>query len=288
MTSSNSVDINTVRGPMHFYIYSIPPIPGTGMIKNKDIVIVETDTKRYCNFVGDKVYDFQNYGFKFNKYSANFRLISDTLQKKTDKFLLEHPALRTNPFNVTMNNKYAIPMMIIDYISCPSHVYDNLNKTRAQSGTCAQIIDMDSYKKIIVEFKIIMYEYEDINTNLKIDSEKDIINNTNLVQTLIKILLIEQGMVFLDKQSSAFDSLEIKKETIEENILNLQKKYDILKESIPQCHRCCICFCYTNKNSVCVPCGHTQYCDKCFEEIKTCQLCKKDVISVVKLLSSNQ
>lgn len=238
MSCLDSFDINTTQGPMHIYICCIPPIPDSGMIKNRNIMIVETNSKRYCNFLGEKFYEYKNYEFKF-KYGT-FHLYRGSSHKETEQVLVSHPALRTNPFSVVTNNMYEIPMMIIDYVSCPGTVYDNKNKTSAQG--LAQTIDMESYKKIIVEFKIILYEYENIDEELKIDTEnvKNVIENTNLVKTLKKILLIEQGKVFLDKSLTESDQLNLltKKRDSDENTnfaqknmsieLYLQKQYDEL------------------------------------------------------------
>lgn len=100
-------------------------------------------------------------------------------------------------------------------------------------------------------------------------------------------------MIFLDEPLFKSHSLQVLTENgSDENtqkhilaVLDLQKKYDIMKKSIPYYHRCCICSCYTDKRKVCIPCGHTQYCDKCIDEIQNCRLCEKDIISVIKTLS---
>jgi hypothetical protein len=56
-----------------------------------------------------------------------------------------------------------------------------------------------------------------------------------------------------------------------------------LKETIPIENRCCICFEYTPKKSSCVPCGHTQYCDKCIGVITTCSICRTKIEKVIKI-----
>lgn len=80
-----------------------------------------------------------------------------------------------------------------------------------------------------------------------------------------------------DQLNTMFESLEQKIKTLENQ----------LKDSMPEEHRCCICFCFTDKKKVCVPCGHAQYCNKCIDELSECALCRKTVTSLSNCLMYN-
>ena len=71
---------------------------------------------------------------------------------------------------------------------------------------------------------------------------------------------------------------KIKSQEVEINNLKNQ-----LLDAIPEQNRCCICFGYTDKKKVIVPCGHTQYCNTCINKLKQCALCNKNVNSIVEL-----
>lgn len=64
------------------------------------------------------------------------------------------------------------------------------------------------------------------------------------------------------------------------------KTRDQLKDSIPEEYRCSICFGFTDKKTICVPCGHAQYCGTCIRNLLECSLCRRTVTSVVKTFNA--
>jgi len=86
-----------------------------------------------------------------------------------------------------------------------------------------------------------------------------------------------------DKLLNEKEHLNTTNMLLNEKIIRLEKQ---LKDSIPEEHRCCICFGYTDKKKVCVPCGHAQYCSKCVDELSECALCRKTITSVIKLFNT--
>jgi hypothetical protein len=76
-------------------------------------------------------------------------------------------------------------------------------------------------------------------------------------------------------------------ESLKNEIVKLKTENDLLEERIrdiiPIEHQCCICFGYTHKQQVCVPCGHTQYCTSCIQRIDKCALCNTHITNIVKL-----
>ena len=54
-------------------------------------------------------------------------------------------------------------------------------------------------------------------------------------------------------------------------------------DEIPDSEKCVVCFAKTEKKKVLVPCGHTQFCEKCINDIQECPLCRKKVDLVMKI-----
>jgi GTPase SAR1 family protein len=48
-------------------------------------------------------------------------------------------------------------------------------------------------------------------------------------------------------------------------------------------NECAICFNYTHKNQILIPCGHTKYCDSCISKIKICSICNSVIVSTVRI-----
>jgi len=76
-------------------------------------------------------------------------------------------------------------------------------------------------------------------------------------------------------------------DSLKNEIARLKAENDFLEEKIrdiiPIEHQCCICFGYTHKQQVCVPCGHTQYCTNCIKRIDKCALCNTHITDIIKV-----
>jgi hypothetical protein len=93
-------------------------------------------------------------------------------------------------------------------------------------------------------------------------------------------------LVELDLQKKYDTLLKKNKDVNTSNMLlkeKITKLEDQIKDSIPEEYRCCICFGFTDKKIICVPCGHAQYCGACIKNLDNCALCRKPVTSVVKM-----
>ena len=79
------------------------------------------------------------------------------------------------------------------------------------------------------------------------------------------------------------DSKKQKKiEELEQQIILLRKE---LQNAIPIENQCCICYGYTDKKIMIVPCGHTQYCLSCLNKISKCSLCNQEIFQKIKIIT---
>lgn len=59
--------------------------------------------------------------------------------------------------------------------------------------------------------------------------------------------------------------------------------YIITKDIIKEEDQCCVCFKYTNKEYALIPCGHTQYCNTCINNIIDCAICRTPKTMFIKI-----
>ena len=74
----------------------------------------------------------------------------------------------------------------------------------------------------------------------------------------------------------------------DDEIIQLKLRIEDMKKKlseIPPDNMCVICNRYTKKCDVLVPCGHTQYCQRCVHIIKRCIVCRADVMQTIKILN---
>jgi hypothetical protein len=48
-------------------------------------------------------------------------------------------------------------------------------------------------------------------------------------------------------------------------------------------YQCVICFEPIDRKQICVPCGHTQYCDHCIGIINECAICRTKINKIIKI-----
>jgi hypothetical protein len=75
------------------------------------------------------------------------------------------------------------------------------------------------------------------------------------------------------------EMVDLTNKSLEDKIKRLENQ---LKEAVPVESQCCICFGYTDKKMICVPCGHAQYCSDCINKLSKCAICREDVMTIVK------
>lgn len=83
-----------------------------------------------------------------------------------------------------------------------------------------------------------------------------------------------------NEQVNINKQLVLKVKSLKLKTEELQNK---LRDSVPLENQCCICFGYTEKKQLCVPCGHRQYCIDCIKKINVCSLCKANIDQVIKI-----
>jgi len=60
--------------------------------------------------------------------------------------------------------------------------------------------------------------------------------------------------------------------------------YKVIEDSgVDEKDQCSVCFGYAEKNKALVPCGHTQFCDKCIRILTKCPLCDKNINSILNI-----
>lgn len=133
-----------------------------------------------------------------------------------------------------------------------------------KNGNTALILAVDHYNNESTK--------ETFKTLMKAGANINIKNNREMTALMLAFEDGKQEVVEIFIETKVKSEMEKKYE----------KKYRMLKE-IAQKHQCCICFGYTNKKKVCVPCGHKQYCNECIMEIKECSLCQKNIDSIITL-----
>ena len=110
-----------------------------------------------------------------------------------------------------------------------------------------------------------------------IDELQELCKNTSLAgQETDKIktqnTIIEQLVIENQKQLEQINKLS-------EEVAFLRRK----EELIPSEYKCRMCFGFTDKKKILIPCGHTQYCNICITELTKCSLCGSNVNSVIEI-----
>lgn len=60
--------------------------------------------------------------------------------------------------------------------------------------------------------------------------------------------------------------------------------YKLIEDTdVDEKDQCCVCFHFTEKNKALIPCGHTQFCEKCIGVLKKCPLCEKEISSILPI-----
>jgi hypothetical protein len=60
--------------------------------------------------------------------------------------------------------------------------------------------------------------------------------------------------------------------------------YKLIEETdVEEKDQCCVCFHFTEMNKALIPCGHTQFCEKCIGTLKICPLCEKEISSILPI-----
>lgn len=211
------IPIQTNQGVVHMYFkYNQLPIIGTHMTKPRDVVIIITETKKYCGFASSKTHILASY----KKYYSDYRdtgdkyfEISKPLRILTEFELLKFPSESTKQFNMRETNDSVIPGICIDFVSYPRTKYsfetvfplederhDESRISEYEWVTRDPMNEVKTYTKIqpkdlLVNFELRLYEYDDFNQDTEmINSGTFDHPNPKLERTLKMLWKLEQGI----------------------------------------------------------------------------------------------
>lgn len=116
----------------------------------------------------------------------------------------------------------------------------------------------------------IIYDYIHDNEIRKIDRKYTLTSNQNGFNNPSVINILNDNILSVTHHISATSK----------NIVLYRLKDN---DEIPEAEQCVICMNRTKKNKILVPCGHTQYCQKCISDLKVCSICRTKVGSIIKI-----
>jgi len=123
---------------------------------------------------------------------------------------------------------------------------------------------------------------QDILINCDSDIILQIITNIIKLNKDIQIKLLTKYDI--QKQNEILTKQLIEsKNKIEEQFKEINDLKEQLKNNVPIQYQCCICFGFTNKEKIIIPCGHTNYCNSCIFKIHECALCKIKIDKVISI-----
>jgi hypothetical protein len=157
-----------------------------------------------------------------------------------------------------------------------SKLYDRYNSQKYR------LIDPYCIKECIIpmlnDYTIILYNFITNNELLNIDVDQRIITDEKGTLVPIKINTVEVNNDIIrigDKWSHGSGRAGPQHCT---HIFIIKSDADVPLEE-----QCVICYKRTTKSHLLVPCGHTQYCEKCINKIDKCSLCRVDIAQVIKI-----
>lgn len=155
------------------------------MPESKFVVIVVTETKKYCGFLDEKKHEMNGYTPDAHSDERGIRELylkkSDNKRTFTEDELIVHPSKHMRPFNIEVKDT----LMSIDYVSFPvllpnrqggniNEYFNDENTLRFYVRHCNRV---DIYEELIKKFQLKVYEYDNYDQKTEnIDSttfEKD-------------------------------------------------------------------------------------------------------------------
>lgn len=240
---------------------------------NMDIIMILGTVTNFSNFTWIearcKLYEYTQVQneivIKSKNYEPNIPLhsmyidILSTIKSLSPQSLSGHDELKTRYDGY--ENKYA-RVMNIHGESKSNNGFPPSHSNRGRHTMGDEVFNNDKNVKFYTELYEIIVKLLDMNKKYSMNMlvELDL-------QKKYEKLLKDKAMV------------DVTNKSLEDKIKKLENQ---LKESVPVEHQCCICFGYTDKNMICVPCDHAQYCDECINKLSNCAICRENVMTVVK------
>lgn len=201
------IPIQTNKGVVHIYCKNQRPIIGTMMTKSRHVVIIVTETKKYCGFLSEKIYDAKNYMCQMSRNGTNYfgYPYERGTHTTTEEELIKYPSERAKPFNLYVNNDVSTSIVCVDYVSFPKLVdfhgvghrnIDNNNSLQFIKGQNDgnNSVDKALLTDLTIKFKLKVYEYDNYDQETEMINENTFERDPKLEFILKKLWKVEQGI----------------------------------------------------------------------------------------------
>lgn len=177
-----AIAIKTNIGIVHVKIISQKPIIGTDMLTNRNAIVIETATKRYCAVLSDELENVSHVNINRRSDGKMESYVSNKI-KHSNQFEMIRRLSKHEPSIITFNDEFMIPVINIHF-ACFSHSDLDPNT----------FISFDSYKQSLNTFQVTAFEYDDQSNETNFDNKKF----SDMVK---KIIMIEEGKEKLEKKT---------------------------------------------------------------------------------------
>lgn len=186
------IPIQTNHGVVHLYYKYQRPIIGTWMAKSRHVIIIVTETKKYCGFLSEEGHVIKKYKGSTARIKGDvytyFR--EDGTLGLTENELVRYPFEDARPFNLNINMDYVIPIIYINYVSSLVQHYNN--------GYTGEYITFEKcpipLKDLTMSFQLKAYEYDNYNQATDVINTHTFENDPKLEYMLKMVWKIEHGI----------------------------------------------------------------------------------------------
>lgn len=203
------IPIQTTDGVVHLYCKYKIPIIGTRMTKPRHVVIIVTETKRYCGFLSENIHEIKNYV----KVPGKELIFAEYgIRKLEEEKLIKCPSESMGPFKLIESIDSMIPNISINFVSYPKiganpslagSGYDEhlTNEFRVYNGDGLPIVPIP-IADLIVNFQLRAFQFDDHKQGIDVITSSTFDNDPKLEVMLKKLWRIEQGFEKLPLKQS--------------------------------------------------------------------------------------
>jgi len=230
------------------------------------------NTNDKCYFVSNKNFWFEYHVYKNNVVNNIWNSVCQGLQIKIMKHTYNQIVMNVDEYKKTEFSKIDEKKVIA--ISDQT-INNKLNAKIAQLEKENEESN-NSIKFLAKEMELSFHIRDKIIKEIKQSNEK--IRDENSKLKIRKSILDQK----IEKLNDELRYQEIRNNKLEKAFIEMRNKIPVLPQN-NDTNDCCICFEAIKSQVACVPCGHTQFCEKCIKKCKICPLCKQPFASVLKL-----
>jgi hypothetical protein len=193
------IPIQTNQGVIHLYCKNQLPIIGTRMTKSRYAIIIVTETKIYCGFLSEKVYEIKQYNLR-EESNSKLCFIEATAGSRltvTENELIKYPFERMKPFNLHEDNKTFTPSIYIDFFSFPNRTTYPIDITKKLFVWKINEWEPLPLTDLTIKIQLKVYEYDNYNQATDIINSNTFENDPKLEMMLQTLWKIEQGIEIL-------------------------------------------------------------------------------------------